>query len=131
MFWGCTALTAAGARPARRLADCCYYEMFSGCTALTAAPELRATTLADGCYQGMFYNCTKLSRVTLSISDPQIAESFTQQSYLLDWLNGAGKDAYSPKLYLGGSIAGYYDYHREELTNDYFFPKNWRVQLLQ
>ena len=76
----------------------------------------------------MFYNCTQLSSVRLII-DQEIAESFTPQSYLLDWLNGAGTDADSPKLYLGGSIAGYYDYYREDLTNDYYFPKNWSVQL--
>ena len=131
MFGGCTALTAAPALPATTLADFCYRQMFSGCSALKTAPELRATTLADGCYQGMFYNCTKLSSVTLSISDPQIAESFTPLSYLLEWLNGAGKDAHSPKLYLGGSIAGYYNSHSGELTNDSFFPKNWSVQILQ
>ena len=78
----------------------------------------------------MFYNCTKLSSVRLII-DQEIDESFTQQSYLQEWLNGAGKDAYSPQLYLGGSIAGYYYSHSEELTNDYFFPENWSVQILQ
>ena len=80
----------------------------------------------------MFYNCTKLSSVTLSISDPQIAESFTPQSYLQDWLNGAGTDADSPKLYLGENIRAYYYSHRGELTNDYYYiPVNWSVQLLQ
>ena len=107
--------------------------MFYGCTSLTTAPELGVFgvvySLAENCFAGMFQNCTKLSSVTLSIIDPQIAESFTPQSYLLDWLNGAGTDADSPKLYLGGSIAGYYDYYREDLTNDYYFPKNWSVQL--
>ena len=130
MFSGCTALTAAPALPATTLADFCYSQMFSGCSALKTAPELRATTLADGCYQGMFYNCTKLSSVRLIIVQ-EIDESFTQPDYLLEWLNGAGKDAYSPQLYLGGSIAGYYNSHSGELTNDSFFPKNWSVQILQ
>ena len=77
----------------------------------------------------MFYNCTKLSSVTL-IMDSEIDEFFTPQSYLYNWLYEAGTEADSPQLFLGGSIAGYYDYHREDLTNDYYFPENWSVQPL-
>ena len=77
----------------------------------------------------MFYNCTKLSSVTLSIIGPQIAESFTPQSYLQYWLYEAGTKADSPQLYLGGDIAAYYYSHCEELTNDYYYlPENWVVQ---
>lgn len=132
MFWGCSALETAPALPAYELASSCYYNMFNGCTSLTTAPELWVYSLADNCFAGMFYNCTKLSSVTLSISDPQIAESFTPQSYLQDWLNGAGTDADSPKLYLGENIRAYYYSHSGELTNDYYYiPENWSVQLLQ
>lgn len=78
----------------------------------------------------MFFKCTKLSSVTLVIYNPEIAKSFNPQSYLREWLYEAGKEADSPQLYLGGGIAAYYDSHREELTNDYYFPENWSVQLL-
>ncbi|MCI7017786.1 MAG: fimbrillin family protein [Prevotella sp.] len=129
MFWGCTALETAPALPAQILESGCYMRMFSYCTSLTTAPVLRVYSLAYNCFAGMFYNCTKLSSVTLSITDPQIAESFTPLSYLLDWLNGAGTDADSPQLYLGESIMAYYYSHSGELTNDYYYiPEKWVVQ---
>ena len=131
MFYGCTSLTTAPKLPAETLANNCYQEMFYGCTSLTTAPVLMVYSLAENCFAEMFYNCTKLSSVTLSIIDPQIDESFTPQSYLQDWLNGAGTEADSPQLYLGGDIAAYYYSHCEDLTNDYYYlPKNWSVLLL-
>ena len=129
MFWGCTALTTAPELPAQTLESGCYMRMFSDCTSLTTAPVLWVYSLAYNCFAGMFYNCTKLSSVTLSIMDPQIAESFTPQSYLLDWLNEAGTKADSPQLYLGGDIAAYYYSHCEELNNDYYYiPEIWTVK---
>ncbi len=131
MFYGCTSLTTAPKLPAETLANNCYQEMFYGCTSLTTAPVLMVYSLAENCFAEMFYNCTKLSSVTLSIIDPQIDESFTPQSYLQDWLNGARTEADSPQLYLGGDIAAYYYSHCEDLTNDYYYlPKNWSVLLL-
>ena len=157
MFSGCKALTTAPELPAETLADYCYNEMFSfctkltnlpelpdyfqflatgcfkgmfqDCTSLTTAPELRVLFLAENCFAGMFFTCTKLSSVTLSTDDPQIAYSFNPEYYLLDWLNGAGTEADSPQLYLGGTIEAYYFFRSEELTNDYYYiPENWSVQ---
>ena len=62
MFYGCTSLTQAPARPATTLASCCYNGMFYGCTSLTQAPALPATTLADYCYKQMFFGCTALTK---------------------------------------------------------------------
>ena len=129
MFQNCTALTTAPKLPAFELASSCYQNMFYGCTSLTTAPELSVLFLAENCFAGMFFKCTKLSSVTLVIYNPEIAKSFNPQSYLREWLYEAGKEADSPQLYLGGGIAAYYDSHREELTNDYYFPENWSVQL--
>lgn len=130
MFQNCTSLTTAPKLPAFELASSCYQNMFYGCTSLTTAPELSVLFLAENCFAGMFFKCTKLSSVTLVIYNPEIAKSFNPQSYLREWLYEAGKEADSPQLYLGGGIAAYYDSHREELTNDYYFPENWSVQLL-
>ena len=157
MFCGCKALATAPDLPAKSLADNCYNEMFSYCTSLTNLPELpdyfqflatgcfngmfqyctaletapvlQVYSLAYNCFAGMFFSCTKLSSVKLSTGDPQIADSFNPEYYLLDWLNGAGTEADSPQLYLGDTIGAYYFTRSEELTNDYYYiPENWDVQ---
>lgn len=156
MFSYCSKLTTAPELPAESLASGCYQEMFSNCTSLTNLPELpfyqslatgcfkgmfqyctsletapmlHVYSLAEYCFAGMFFSCTKLSSVTLSTDDPQIAYSFNPEYYLLDWLNGAGTEADSPQLYLGGTIEAYYFFRSEELTNDYYYiPENWSVQ---
>ena len=159
MFQYCTSLTTAPELPAESLAEYCYRDMFTGCKSLTnlpelpdyfeflatgcfngmfqyctsleTAPELHVFSLAEYCFAGMFFSCTKLSSVKLLIDDPRIAESFTPQYYLQDWLYEAGTKADSPQLYLGNSIAAYYFYHSAELTNDYYYiPENWSVQPL-
>ena len=132
MFANCTSLTTVTSLPADQLADYCYYRMFTFCVSLTNLPELPYfTSLATGCFYHMFQDCTALSSVRLVIDDPEMYESFDPQLYFFNWLNGAGTKADSPQLYLGGAIGGYYDSHREELTNDYYFPANWSVQSLQ
>ena len=132
MFTFCVSLTNLPELPDyfEFLATGCFNGMFQYCTSLETAPMLHVYSLAEYCFAGMFFSCTKLSSVTLSTDDPQIAYSFNPQSYLREWLYKAGKEADSPQLYLGGGIAEYYDSHREELTNDYYFPENWSVQLL-
>ena len=158
MFANCTSLTTVTSLPAYELAKNCYYRMFTFCVSLTnlpelpefsslatgcfksmfqyyyaleTAPRLWAEFLEDNCCEGMFLNCTKLSRVTLFIDDPEIADSFNPELYFFNWLNGAGTKADSPQLYLGASIESYYGYlsyiNSGYLNNDDFFPANWSV----
>ena len=128
MFTGCKSLTNLPTLPEfSSLATGCFYHMFHDCTALEKAPRLCAEFLEDNCCEGMFLNCTKLSSVTLFIDSPQIDENFNPNSYLWDWLNGAGTGAASPQLDLVGAIGGYYEIFREYLTNDNCFPGNWTV----
>ena len=154
MFLGCSKLTTAPELPATRLAGSCYNKMFSDCKALTTAPELSAESLAEYCYkemfsyctslkaapmlhvifslaancfERMFYNCTKLSSVTLFIGS-EIDQNFNPHFYLSNWLNGAGTEADSPQLYLSYGIYAYYNYHRNDCTNESLFPENWSVQ---
>ena len=129
MFTFCVSLTNLPELPEfSSLATGCFYHMFHDCTALEKAPRLWAEFLEDYCCEGMFLNCTKLSSVTLFIDSPQIDENFNPNSYLWDWLNGAGTDGDSPQLYLGGAIGSYYNIFREYLTNDNCFPGNWTVR---
>lgn len=129
MFTGCKSLTNLPELPYfPSLATGCFYHMFQDCTALEKAPRLWAEFLEDYCCEGMFLNCTKLSSVSLFIDSPQIDEKFNPNSYLWDWLNGAGTGAASPQLDLVGAIGGYYEIFREYLTNDNCFPGNWTVR---
>ena len=133
MFWGCTSLTTAPDLPAFDLASSCYQGMFSGCTALTTAPRLFVNLLTENCFKEMFFSCTKLSSVTLITGDPRIeSDSFNPKPYFWNWLNGAGTEVDSPRLYLDGSIGGYYvhliDINSEYLNNENYFPENWSVQ---
>lgn len=128
MFSDCKALTTAPELSAESLAEYCYKEMFSYCTSLKAAPMLHVIfSLAANCFERMFYNCTKLSSVTLFIGS-EIDQNFNPHFYLSNWLNGAGTEADSPQLYLSYGIYAYYNYHRNDCTNESLFPENWSVQ---
>ena len=128
MFSDCKALTTAPELSAESLAEYCYKEMFSYCTSLKAAPMLHVIfSLAENCFERMFYNCTKLSSVTLFIGS-EIDQNFNPHFYLSNWLNGAGTEADSPQLYLSYGIYAYYNYHRNDCTNESLFPENWSVQ---
>ena len=132
MFWGCTSLTTAPELPAFDLASSCYQGMFSGCTSLTTAPLLSVNFLTENCFKEMFFSCTKLSSVTLITGDPRIeGESFNLKPYFWNWLNGAGIEVDSPRLYLEGSIGSYYGYlsyiNSGYLNNENYFPENWIV----
>ena len=130
MFSDCKALTTAPELSAESLAEYCYKEMFSYCTSLKAAPMLHVIfSLAANCFERMFYNCTKLSSVTLFIGS-EIDQNFNPHFYLSNWLNGAGTEADSPQLYLSYGIYAYYNYHRNDCTNESLFPENWHVQPL-
>ena len=121
MFSDCKALTTAPELSAESLAEYCYKEMFSYCTSLKAAPMLHVIfSLAANCFERMFYNCTKLSSVTLFIGS-EIDQNFNPHFYLSNWLNGAGTEADSPQLYLSYGIYAYYNYHRNDCTNESLF----------
>ena len=130
MFQYCTALETAPELTAYQLGEYCCQNMFYGCTSLETAPMLHVIfSLAADCFAGMFSGCTKLSSVKLFI-EPEINDYFNPHFYLSNWLNGAGADVKSPKLYLGGGIYYYYNDHRDDCTNESLFPENWTVQPL-
>ena len=131
MFQDCTALETAPKLHVYSLAENCFKSMFYGCTSLTTAPMIHvAYSLAENCFESMFYGCTSLSSVTLFIEPEIDNDFFNPHYYLSNWLNRAGTKADSPQLYLGGGIYFYYDYHRNDCTNESLFPENWTVQPL-
>ena len=131
MFQDCTALETAPKLYVYSLAENCFKSMFYGCTSLTTAPMIHvAYSLAANCFESMFYGCTSLSSVTLFIEPEIDNDFFNPHYYLSNWLNRAGTKADSPQLYLGGGIYFYYNYHRNDCTNESLFPENWTVQPL-